>query len=48
MATVPTVDPGATQETIDIIQETVKGFSWQNTAVLIGLIVPLWLPSVSF
>ncbi len=39
MATVPTVDPGATQETIDIIQETVKGFSWQNTAVLIGLIV---------
>ena len=27
MATVPTVDPGATQETIDIIQETVKGFS---------------------
>ena len=35
----PTIDTEATQETIDIIQETVKGFSWQHAAILLCLIV---------
>ena len=30
-----TVDPEAAQETIDIVQQTIKGFSWQNIAVLV-------------
>lgn len=34
-----TVDPEAAQETIDIVQQTIKGFSWQNIAVLVCLLV---------
>ena len=34
-----TVDPQAAQETIDIVQQTIKGFSWQNIAVLVCLLV---------
>ena len=35
----PTIDTETTQETIDVIQETVKGFSWQNVAILLCLFV---------
>lgn len=35
----PSVDTETTQETLNIIQQTVKDFSWQNAAVLVCLLV---------
>ena len=34
-----TVDPEATQETLDIFQKTIQDFSWQTAAVLVCLLV---------
>lgn len=33
------VDPGAAQETIDIVQKTIQDFSWQTAAILVCLLV---------
>ena len=35
----PTIDTETTQETLDILQKTMKDFSWQHAAVLVCLIV---------
>lgn len=35
----PTVSTETAQEAIDVIQETVRAFSWKNVAILLGLIV---------
>ena len=34
-----TVDPEATQETLDIFQQTIQDFSWQTAAILVCLLV---------
>lgn len=34
-----TVDPGAAQETLDIVQKTIQDFSWQTAAILVCLLV---------
>lgn len=34
-----TVDPGAAQETLDIVQQAIKAFSWQTAAILVCLLV---------
>ena len=34
-----TVDPEATQETLDILEKAVRDFSWQTAAVLVCLLV---------
>lgn len=33
------VDPGAAQETLDIVQKTIQDFSWQTAAILVCLLV---------
>lgn len=35
----PTVDTETAQEAFGVIQETVRGYSWKNVAILLGLIV---------
>lgn len=39
MALTNTVDPAATEETLSFLQETVKNFSWEKAAVIVGLTV---------